>query len=85
MLIASHASLQQHREVAAVMATYGMFLAGILVLGAAGAQFISTEQSAFRRRAVCQSDDQQSSPDLPTAWFAPALFIAPTVPGAAGC
>jgi hypothetical protein len=32
MLIASHASLQQHREVAAVMATYGMFLAGILVL-----------------------------------------------------
>jgi hypothetical protein len=32
MLIASRSILQQHREVAAVMATYGMFLSGILVL-----------------------------------------------------
>jgi hypothetical protein len=32
MLIASRSVLQQHREVAAVMATYGMFLGGILVL-----------------------------------------------------
>jgi hypothetical protein len=32
MLIASRSVLQQHREVAAVMATYGMFLSGILVL-----------------------------------------------------
>lgn len=32
MLIASRTVLQQHREVAAVMATYGMFLSGILVL-----------------------------------------------------
>jgi hypothetical protein len=32
MLIASRTVLQQHREVAAVMATNGMFLCGILVL-----------------------------------------------------
>jgi hypothetical protein len=32
MLIASRSVLRQHREVAAVMATYGMFLGGILVL-----------------------------------------------------
>jgi hypothetical protein len=32
MLIASRSVLQQHREVAAVMATYGMFLGGILML-----------------------------------------------------
>lgn len=32
MLIASRTVLQQHREIAAVVATYGMFLGGILVL-----------------------------------------------------
>jgi hypothetical protein len=32
MLIASRSIVQQHREVAAVLATYGMFLGGILVL-----------------------------------------------------
>ena len=32
MLIASRTVLQQHREVAAVLATYGMFLGGILML-----------------------------------------------------
>jgi hypothetical protein len=32
MLLASRSVLQQHREVAAVMATYGVFLGGILVL-----------------------------------------------------
>jgi len=31
MLIASRSIVQQHREVAAVAATYGMFLGGILV------------------------------------------------------
>lgn len=32
MLLASRSLLVQHREVAAVMATYGMFLGGILIL-----------------------------------------------------
>jgi len=32
MLIASRSVIQQHREVAAVMATYGMFLGGVLAL-----------------------------------------------------
>jgi hypothetical protein len=32
MLIASRSVLQQHREVAAVLATYGMFLSGFLTL-----------------------------------------------------
>ena len=32
MLIASRTVLLQHREVAAVLATYGMFLSGILAL-----------------------------------------------------
>jgi hypothetical protein len=32
MLIASRTFLHHHREVAAVMATYGMFLSGILAL-----------------------------------------------------
>jgi hypothetical protein len=32
MLLASRTALQQHREVVAVLATYGMFLGGILVL-----------------------------------------------------
>lgn len=32
MLIASRTVLQQHREIAAVVATYGMFLSGILLL-----------------------------------------------------
>jgi hypothetical protein len=32
MLIASRSVLLQHREVAAVLATYGMFLSGILTL-----------------------------------------------------
>ena len=32
MLIASRSVLQQHREVAAVLATYGLFVIGVLVL-----------------------------------------------------
>ncbi len=32
MLLASRSVIQQHREVAAVMATYGMFLGGVLTL-----------------------------------------------------
>jgi hypothetical protein len=32
MLLTSRAVLQQHREVAAVLATYGMFVGGTLVL-----------------------------------------------------
>jgi hypothetical protein len=32
MLIASRTVLQQHREIAALAVTYGMFLSGILVL-----------------------------------------------------
>ena len=32
MLIASRTVLQQHREVAAVLATYSMFLSGVLAL-----------------------------------------------------
>ena len=32
MLIASRSVIQQHREVAAVMATYGVFLSGVLAL-----------------------------------------------------
>lgn len=32
MLLASRTVLHQHREVAAVVATYGMFLSGILAL-----------------------------------------------------
>jgi hypothetical protein len=32
MLIASRSALSQHREVVAVLATYGMFLASTLVL-----------------------------------------------------
>ncbi|WP_156649902.1 hypothetical protein [Methylobacterium sp. Leaf89] len=32
MPLASHSVLRQHREVVAVMATYGMFLGGMLVL-----------------------------------------------------
>jgi hypothetical protein len=32
MLLASRSILVQHREIAAVMATYGMFLGGILMI-----------------------------------------------------
>ena len=32
MLLASRSVIQQHREVAALMATYGMFLGGVLTL-----------------------------------------------------
>jgi hypothetical protein len=32
MLLVSRTVLQQHREVAAVLATYGMFLIGVLAL-----------------------------------------------------
>lgn len=32
MLIASRTVLRQHREIAAVVATYGVFLGGILIL-----------------------------------------------------